>query len=288
LGMWNEVVTSNVASYQASLNRMDRKGLGGKERGYHSMAWLHYGYLQQGSYTQAETLLREMMSYKADSTSSDSYTIVMQNEQRIETGKWLDGIDPIAVDTRKLGLSGKSQKCFFNSLLAFDNKDATSIETEIDLLQVQLDVAQLLVGEEGIALCSAGPTRYAPTPQGIDKTNVVLHQMEALKAMLNNDNKTVEMHLKAATALEVSVSYDSGPPFIAYPSFEQYGDWLLTKDRAADALAQYDKSLENRTNRSKALRGKIIALTMLGRSSEAGDIQNILDVFWKREPVSMN
>ena len=82
--------------------------------------------------------------------------------------------------------------------------------------------------------------------------------------------------------------YDSGPPFIAYPSFEQYGDWLLTKDRAAEALVQFDKSIENRTNRSKALRGKITALNMLDRGEEAAETQKILDVFWQQEMIAMN
>lgn len=288
LGMWNEVVSSNIESYGASLNRMERKGLDGNARGYHSMAWLHYGYLQQGNYDKAENLMREMISYYQDSTASDDYTIVMQNEQRIESGTWPQGLKPIDVDYSKLGLSAKSQKHFFNSLLAFDNKDALGIEKEIGTLQEQVAAAKLLVRDDGIALCSAGPTRFAPSAGQITKTNAVVHQMKALKAMLANDDKKVEKQLLEATALEASESYDSGPPFIAYPTFEQYGDWLLTKDRPADALVQFDKSLVNRTNRAKALHGKIKALNMLGRTEDASEVQKILDVFWKKEMIAMN
>ncbi|MEQ8244584.1 hypothetical protein [Fulvivirga sp.] len=288
LGMWNEVVSSNIDSYQASLNRIERKGLTGKDRGYHSMAWLHYGYLQQGNYEKAEQLLREMVSYFQDSTASDSYTITMQNEQLIESGTWPEDLEPIDVDYSKLGLSAKSQKHFFRSLLAFHNKDKEQIALEIDTLQLHVETAKLVVGDDGIAMCSAGPTRYAPTEGGIIKTNVTIHQMEALIAMLENDDEKVEQHLKEATKLEASSDYDSGPPFITYPSFEQYGDWLLTKDRAEEALAQFNKSLESRTNRAKALRGKIKALTMLDRTEEAEEVQKILDVFWKKEMIAMN
>ncbi|MTI41321.1 tetratricopeptide repeat protein [Fulvivirga lutimaris] len=288
LGMWNEVVNSNIDSYQASLNRIERKDLTGNARGYHSMAWLHYGYLQQGNYDKAEQLLREMISYYKDSTASDSYTITMQNEQLVESGKWPEGLEPVDVDYSKLGLPAKSQKHFFRSLLAFNNKDAEQIALEVDTLQLHVEAAKLVVGDDGIAMCSAGPTRYAPTKEGITKTKVTIHQMEALIAMLENDDEKVEQHLKEATKLEVSSVYDSGPPFIAYPSFEQYGDWLLTKDRAEDALEQFNQSLENRTNRAKALRGKMKALTMLGRTDEAEEVQKILDVFWKKEMIAMN
>tara|TARA_Y100001980_G_C14556860_1_gene351588 strand:+ start:49409 stop:51031 length:1623 start_codon:yes stop_codon:yes gene_type:complete len=288
LGMWNEVVSSNVDSYQASLNRIERKGLSGSDRGYHSMAWLHYGYLQQGNYEKASQLMKEMISYNQDSTASLSYTIMMQNEQRIESGAWLDDQEPVDVDYSKLGLGAKSQKHFFNSLLAFDQNDASQIAIERDKLQLHIEAAKLLVGEDGIALCSAGPTRFAPTKEDIVKSGVIIHQMEALMAMLQNNEKATEEHLKEATRLEASGSYDPGPPFIAYPSFEQYGEWLLSKGRAEEALEQFNQSLENRTNRAKALRGKIEALKMLGRSDEAAEVQQTLDVFWKKEMIAMN
>ncbi len=288
LGMWNEVVNSNIDSYRASINRMERKGLDGNVRGYHSMAWLHYGYLQQGNYDKAETLLREMISYHQDSTASNDYTIMMQNEQRIESGTWPEDLQPVDADYSKLGLSAKSQKHFFNSLLAYDKKNTAGIEKEIEALHAQVEAAKLLVSEDGIVLCSAGPSRYAPSKEGITKTTAVIHQMKALTAMLANDATETEKHLKEATALEASATYDSGPPFIAYPTFEQYGDWLLTQNRPADALVQFDISLKNRTNRAKALHGKVKALQMLDKNEEAVEVQKILDVFWKKEMIAMN
>lgn len=288
LGMWNEVVSSNVDSYQASINRIERKGLTGSERGYHSMAWLHYGYLQQGNYDKAGQLLKEMISYNQDSTASLPYTILMQNQQRIESGTWLKDIDPVDVDYSKLGLRSKSQKHFFNSMLAFDQKDAVQIAAERDKLQLHVEAAKLLVGEDGIALCSAGPTRFAPTQEDILKAGVVIQQMEALIAMLKNNETKTEKHLKEATKLEASGTYDPGPPFIAYPSFEQYGEWLLSKGRAEEALTHFNTSLQNRTNRANALRGKIQALKMLGRSQEANEVQQTLDVFWKKGMIAMN
>jgi tetratricopeptide (TPR) repeat protein len=218
LGMWNEVVSSNEASYRASLNRMNRKGLSGKERGYHSMAWLHYGYLQQGRYDKAADLLAEMISYRSDSTYSPDYLIMMQNQQRIESGEWPDHIEPQDVPYESLGLREMSAMHFFKSMLAFDDEDPEAIQIEIEKLNDHLEVERLLVTNNGIALCSTGPTRYAPTEESVEKTEVVLHQMQALLALVKQDELTAEEHLRQATALEEASHYDPGPRFMAYPS----------------------------------------------------------------------
>ncbi|WP_339812305.1 hypothetical protein [uncultured Imperialibacter sp.] len=287
LGMWDKVVSSNIASYQASLHRMEAKRLGGKERGYHAMAWLHYGYLQTGEYQKAADLLAEIIGYHQDSTASKSYLITMQNEQRIEAGYWPEGLTPQQVDYSKLGLSEKSAMHFFNSSLAFDKKDAAGLQVEIDGLNRQLSKASLLVNDEGIAMCSAGPTRYAPTKEGLKKTQVVIHQMEALLAQLKGDAALTEGHLAKATQLESECSYDAGPPFIAYPSFEQYGDWLLAQNRPEEALAQFNQSLTNRKNRNKALRGKLAALEALGRTDEAKEVKAIISQYAPAQKVAV-
>ncbi|QSE98462.1 hypothetical protein [Fulvivirga lutea] len=286
LGMWNEVVSSNIDSYQASLNRMERKELDGTARGYHSYAWLHYGYLQQGNYDKAADMLKDMIGFHYDSAGSNSYLIVMQNQQRIEAGEWPQSLELVDVDYSSLGLQEKSAMHFFRSLLAFDKKDAASIQMEIDTLYTHLEAAKLVVTDDGIALCSAGPTRYAPSQSGIDKTQAVIYQMESLVAQLENDDAKTEEFLKKATAQEASGSYDSGPPFIAYPTFEQYGDWLLTKGRYEEAIEQFDISLKNRTNRAKALLGKKEALLRLDRIQEAQKVDEILSVFRMQQQVA--
>ncbi len=279
LGMWNEVVSSNQDAYQASLNRMNRKELNGKARGYHSYAWLHYGLLQQGNYEQANNLLKDMIRFHHDATGSNSYLITMQNQQRIESGEWPESLQAINVDYTSLGLQEKSGLHFFRSMLAFDKGDASAIHKEVDTLYSHLEAAKLVVTDEGIALCSAGPTRYAPSQTGIDKTQAVIYQMQALAAQVENDDVKTEELLKKAIEQESKSSYDSGPPFIAYPTFEQYGDWLLAKGRYQEAIIQYDSSLKNRTNRAKALIGKREALLKLQRTNEAQEVAEVLAKF---------
>ena len=72
---------------------------------------------------------------------------------------------------------------FFRSLIAFDNHDPESIGSEIKLFSERIETAKLLVTSSGIAVCSVGPTRYAPTEESVKKANVVVHQMKALQAL---------------------------------------------------------------------------------------------------------
>ena len=40
LGRWDDVVTSNIASWNVSVKRMERKGLADDVRSYHAFNWL--------------------------------------------------------------------------------------------------------------------------------------------------------------------------------------------------------------------------------------------------------
>lgn len=286
LGMWKESVASNVDSYQASLDRVKRKELDGTDRGYHSMAWLHYSYLQQGKFDEATVLLKEMISYYQDSTHSDYYLINMQNQQLIETGAWPKDLAYIDVDYSDLGLGAKSAMHFFKSKLAFANGNKSEILNNINELGQHAEAGKLLISDDGVALCSAGPTRYAPSKTGLKRTEVVVLQMQAMWALLNEDEAAAEKHMLAATKIESECGYDPGPPFIAYPSYEQYGDWLLSKGRAEEALAQFNTCLEGRSKRAKSLKGKLAALKSLGQTEKADEVEQLLSQFYQQSQLA--
>ncbi|HLA64168.1 MAG TPA: hypothetical protein VK610_07055, partial [Rhodothermales bacterium] len=57
LGHWDDVVASNEDAYAASQAWAARKGYDATERDWHSFAWLQYGYLQQGRFSEAAALM---------------------------------------------------------------------------------------------------------------------------------------------------------------------------------------------------------------------------------------
>ena len=281
LGMWNDVVASNEASYAASVARMHRKGLGDEARGYHSFRWLHYGYLQQGNYKKAEALLRDMMVYTQRTAESNSrgYLISMQNAQKVESGEWPDNIEPVSIDDSQLGLTSQAEQHFFKALMSFDNKRKKTILTEIDSLQDKIAEAELIVDENVIAVCSSGATRYSPSRSSIYKANVILNEMNAMIAVINGNEMLAEQYLIRATQLEDQAGYSYGPPDIPYPSYEMYADWLMDNNRMEDALVQYDRSLAAARNRTRSLIGKSKALVALGRNKEAEKVNELLSSF---------
>ena len=86
------------------------------------------------------------------------------------------------------------------------------------------------------------------------KVNV--EQMRGMIAQLDGNDKTFESSLQTAVSLENDTSFPAGPPRITKPSFEQYGEWLLSKGRYAEAEKQFDNSLSRMPNRYKAVQGK--------------------------------
>jgi ABC-type Fe3+-hydroxamate transport system substrate-binding protein len=69
------------------------------------------------------------------------------------------------------------------------------------------------------------------------------------------DSAAAEQLLKEATTIELTLDAPSGPAEPVQPSFELYGEWLLQQNRAKDAAAQFDQSLQRMPNRRAALDG---------------------------------
>src|SRR5262249_54169389 len=57
LGMWDEAVASDEASFAASVEWVKRRGASSAQQDFHSLSWLQYEYLQQGRFAKARELL---------------------------------------------------------------------------------------------------------------------------------------------------------------------------------------------------------------------------------------
>lgn len=282
-GMWNKVVESNEASYQASLNRMERKNLDDNARGYHSYQWLHYGYLQQGRFDEANELLNDMLQYTeiTQSKSARSYLIKMQNMQVIESGTWSLKKKPMSIKTADIGIEKQAQEHFFKALMAYKNGDVNIIVNQIDSIEEKINTAELLVTSAGISMCSAGPARYAPNKYSILNARTMQQQMEAMHDLILEDDKAAEDHFKKAVEMESIARYSYGPPDVVFPSFEQYGYWLMDNERYKEAIDLFDKSMERAPQRALALKGKIASLKEIGKNEEASSLESELSKFWQ-------
>ena len=280
LGQWDGVVSSNDRSYKASVKRMEDLELSDGARGYHSLAWWHYGLLQQGRYDEAEVLLNEMLTYVPNDPTKGArtYLLGMQSSHVAERGK-VDEQTPIDLDVEvnDLNIISKAARSFLRAQFAFTNKDSAVLDEEADWLSSKIYMDSLNIQDSGIAMCAAGNSRYAASPNSIKMAQVVLYQIEGFKALLDNDTDLFEAKMQKATALEDDTDFPTGPPKITKPSYEQYGEWLLTVDRFEDAQVQFENALVRMPRRAKSLEGKVAALQGLEQADKALKVQDELD-----------
>ncbi|HBH25566.1 MAG TPA: hypothetical protein DDY13_19380 [Cytophagales bacterium] len=275
LGMWDEVVRSNIDSYGASITRMQQKELDNDARSYHALHWLLYGYLQKKNYSEAENIMRDMDKYTHEKPSkrARAYHVAMKGAFLAETGQWGSDIGKMNVKTDDLNLMIRAQNSFNQAMVAAHEKDWTEFEKIIDTLSAKIEKAQLMATTANISVCSNGGFTSRPANQlDVDRSKVVLYELQAINAMEKKEIEKVDRLLSKASELESGTSYMYGPPEIVMPSYELYGQWLLEQNRYEEALNQFELSLERGPNRANALQGKLNALANMGRDDEKEEL----------------
>ena len=270
LGMWDEVVASNEHSYQASLNRMERKKLDNDARGYHAYHWLEYGYLQQGRIEEARKMVLDMEQYAKEKSSQRGRThlVYLTGTFLVETNEWDSPIADIPVDVSDLNVAVRTQYQFLEGMKAFEMGEKEKMDRIIADIKSDYEKESLLVVNNGITVC-ASLTRENATQTNIEESRAMEMQLRGLRAWMEDDSTLAEQWLVKSVELEESLSYSYGPPFIQKPTRELYADWLLDQKRPVEALTQYELTLDRAKNRMLTLKGKQKAATMIGDKSLA-------------------
>jgi tetratricopeptide (TPR) repeat protein len=276
LGMWEQVISSNENSWQASVNRKERKNLSHDALGYHSYHWLEYAYLQQGRVEDARKTLKDMIQYCSDLSSARARTheIYFKSTYLVETDDWKSEFASKITDAKDLNILTRSIENYVKGMKDYSDGDRTSLEKAILEIEKDRQVETAKISEAGIAVCgSGGATRENATELDINLSKVLEMELRAMSAWMQNDLKAAEKWLQDATKLEESVSYSYGPPAVVKPSHELYGEFLLTQNRAKEALSQFDKALQLAPKRVLALRGKLKAATLLDDAILMNDLE---------------
>jgi len=276
MGMWNKVVSSNEISYQASVNRMERKGLDNKARGYHYFYWLMYGYLQQGKFDKAQDMMKQMQEFSKDppTTGARSYMIQMTATYLVETDRWEDAsIRDHEVSLENLNISARTLYAFLRGMAQLKNGDIPGVESTIESMQ---DDRKLAIGRmENRAVAGCGGSWKYEFPNQVDINQAEVMQLE-LSALVENAKENLpeaEELIKKAVALEENTSYSFGPPTVAIPSYELYGKWLLDQNRPEEAISAYEKALERGPNRILALKGLKSAYDATNNTEKSSEIE---------------
>lgn len=270
LGQWERGTASNVDSYNAARSQSRARGEALDGGGFHALHWLHYARLQQGRFDDARSVLDTTRLHATDPSVSTGYASYMQWYMPVayvvETQQW-DRLgvllDEMEVDTAALDTRGTVTVQVGRGLAAAKQGNLTKA-------QAALDAAQSALGD-----ADAKPLR------------VQVRALEGLVAVEQGHEQEAVDHFETATALEEERPLDYGPPFPPKPVHELYGEVLLALDRPADALPQFDSTLDRYPSRSLSLAGKARAAARADAPDSADDARRALADQWSNADPSV-
>lgn len=256
MGMWDNVIASNIASYQASVNRMEEKNLDDDARGYHAFHWLQYGYLQKENFEEAKKMVLDMKKYasKDQSKRARVHLVFLKGTYLCETDEWTGEVANIPVNISDLNISVRSKYHFLEGMKAYKSGNTQTLDSILTIMDQDHKREQFVASEGSSKLC-AGVTRDEATQMDLKGAEIRQNQLMALRAELNNNKKLAEEHFIKSIDIENSISYSYGPPDIQKPTHELYADWLLVQKRNGDAAKQYELAKKNGPGRFRVLKG---------------------------------
>jgi len=259
LGAWDDVITSNIASWNASVKRMEKKKLKNDARSYHAYNWLQYGLLQRGEFDKAAAILDKMIKYTSEQPSkvARGYMVAMKGAQLVESNNWNSKFADIDIDVEDLNITKRLGFAFIEGLIAYQKGDAVSLKKIIANMKIEREKGDLLVGEKGFAMCNAaGYNSKVPSRMNIDMVHVMEMELEGYYQVLNGDKEKAKDWFEKGVELDESLKYSFGPPTIVKPIHEAYAEWLFEEGHLEEALNVFESSLKKNPRRLLSLIGK--------------------------------
>ncbi|WP_233993525.1 tetratricopeptide repeat protein [Salinibacter altiplanensis] len=270
LGQWTRGASSNVDSYRAAKEKSTAANEGLSGGGFHALHWLHYARLQQGRHEDARSVLKTTQSHATDSRVQTGYADYMRWYMPVayvvETEHWgqYDALaDAMDVDASTLDARGTVTLHAGRGL-------AAAQEGSLPAARAALEDARSALGDD---------------PSAALRIQVL--ELEGLIALKDGDDKEALARLEEATALETDRPLNFGPPFPAKPAPELYGEALLTLDRPADALTQFETTLGRYPDRARSLWGKARAAAQAGEPARADAARSVLASQWDDADASV-
>ncbi len=250
LGLWEELIASNVDAWQASVDRRRRKNLDRSALDYHSLHWLQYGYLQTGKADSAAAIALRMQAYtdSLPARRARNHMVYIQATYCAETDDYTGPIAQIETDLDGLELTSRAQYRHVQGMRAFRQKDAEALREAARTIESECRLESLFLDTADFKIC-IDMNREMPRQIDIDRSTVMAMQLRAKEALLEGDTALAEKRLREVCEFECSLDLFYGPPQIRKPSPELLGDRLREQGRFAEAAEYYKTALERAPGR---------------------------------------
>jgi tetratricopeptide (TPR) repeat protein len=243
LGMWDDVESSNRASWIAS-----------KEKSYHAVYWLQYSLLQQGRFQEALKLLKQV---EADSDKEQNsygrarwHFAAMRAAYVIESQTPFTQLGQSPVKPLSDSLTVDIADIFAAGWTAVrENKieDANRYHNQIkEALTMEASKSE---GQH----CKAQSTELSPA----ELQAAEIMEMELRALILDAQGKKEEALglMKEATKKEDAMTFEFGPPMPVKPSHELLGEMLIESGRFQEAQHEFELALARAHRRSISISG---------------------------------
>ncbi len=266
LGMWEEVVRANEASWKAS-----------HQHSFHALQWLEYGYLQQGRYQDARKMLALMEeAVKADSSQkARSHLGLMRAAYVLETRRWNDDAAKIQVDHSNLDLASVVADLFATGLDALNQGNRPGAEQALAEIEKQRKDAAGRATKE-----ISGKPYENVTPIELQSASIMEKELRALLLLPEQRKEALEI-LRQAAEEEKNMTFDFGPPVPVKPANELLGETLLQIDQPQEALKFFEQAQRRAPKRALSLLGEARAAVKSGNATRAQQRYAELRKIWQ-------
>ena len=255
LGMWQEVVDSNIEAYDAAITVINKYGLTEGREDFHTLSWLAYANLMLGQYDRAAENLGTALG--AVERNPDTRRVLggylqMRGRHMVETGQWED----VTLDTPESVEGSNAHWVSVVGMSAAHRGDMETATAAIDRLEV--------LQKQAVA---DGKTYDAKVIAVLEK------EVMAVTSLFNGDKqRAVEIAREAAEMEMREMNAPSGPPVPMKPAVELYGDILMAADRPVEALVAYERSMQWIPQRTPSILGLANAANAAGDNKKAEEM----------------
>ncbi len=251
LGMWQDVVASNVAAYKAAENLVTTKHRPEGREDFHTLSWLEYANLMLGNFDDARNnveLAHQAALRNAANPAIDSQYHAMLARYILESGKWekipLDAGAASGADGAMAGMPGMAPSYSGNATWTFIT-----------------GLSAVKLGNLGLA--NQARTRLSEMRQSMSTKDayeakplaIMENEVAASIQLARGKNSEALSLAQEAADIESTMAPPSGPPEPIKPAFEFYGEVLLQRGKAAEAAAAFQQQLLRTPKRTPAVQG---------------------------------
>ncbi len=244
LGLWDDVVKSNIVAYGAAVALNERMHLPEGREDFHTLGWLEYGNLMLGNFEDARKNLEAAKAAEARNPNArnvhEGY-LGMRARYMLETGTW-EKIELPPANVAPAGMDGgvypgTGAWTFIAGLSAVKLGDlpaAEQVVAELHAMQQQVESSR---------------NAYAAKPF------VIMEKELAAEVQLaRGQNEEAVKIAKQAADIDATLAPPSGPPEPIKPATELYADILMATGHAKEAAAAYEQQLLRTPNRTPTVK----------------------------------